>query len=189
MLAVKRLTAAEYFDFDAQAEGKLELWYGHPVAMAGASSRHNILALNVASGLLAQTRPKGCTTFPSDQRVRLPEGNYVYPDVSVACDPLYDDARPESLLNPVLLVEVVSESTAQTDRRDKLDAYTRLESVQGYWIFEQDRMFATEYTRQGDVWVVRTLHDPSDELVCTPLDLRLTLRDAYDAVPLDALDG
>ncbi len=185
MLATKRLTAFEYFDLDARHEGKLELWHGHPVAMAGASPRHNIIAANLLGNLWQQTRQRGCNTFPSDQRVGLPDGHYAYPDLSVACGPYYDEARPASLLNPALLVEIVSDSTAQTDRRDKLDAYTRLASVQGYWLIEQDRVFATCYTRQGEAWVVQTLHDPADELACAPLGLLLALADVYRDVPLD----
>lgn len=185
MLAVKRLTAAEYFDLDARADGKLELWCGHPVAMAGASPEHNIIAGNILAGVHRTARPHGCFTFTSDQRVAVASGTYTYPDASVACDPRYDDARPASLLNPVLIVEVASDSTAQIDRIDKLDAYTHLDSVQAYWIVEQDRMFATAYTRRGDVWVVETLRTQEAVLACPRPELSLTLAEVYEGLSFE----
>lgn len=184
MHAHRRLDSVEYLDFDAAHGGKHEFWHGHIVAMAGASPAHNILMLNIAAVLHGAARRRGCQAFPSDQRVRLPEGHYVYPDLSVACNPQYDEARPASLLNPLLLIEIVSDTTADTDRRAKLGAYTALASVEAYWLFEQDTPYATIYERRGDVWTVRVLHG-LDAVLTSPLfDTPFTFADLYAGVPL-----
>lgn len=112
--------------------------------------------------------------------------NYAYPDVSVACgEPQYADERPASLLNPVLLVEVVSDSTAEMDRRTKLEAYTQIESLQAYWIVEQDEPLITHYERRGDTWTVHFTRGLEATLHSAAFDLAVPMADLYDQVPLE----
>ncbi|PSQ73151.1 MAG: hypothetical protein BRD34_02820, partial [Bacteroidetes bacterium QH_6_64_77] len=108
---------------------------------------------------------------------------YVYPDVAVVCGPPeYTDESPPSLVNPELLVEVTSASTADRDHQDKLDAYLQLDSLQEYWIASPSRILITQYVRQDDEWVVRSVRNREAVLRCEALDIELDMDDIYALV-------
>ena len=185
-LAPRTCTVEAYLERDAAADDvRYEYDNGTLIPMAGAEPEHNQIKDNIAAELRIRLQPDGCWIMTSDQRVRVASG-YVYPDVVVACDPQYEDTRPKTLLNPELLVEVTSESTANRDLQDKLAAYTSLESVEEYWIVKPDRPLLTQYIRDGDEWRVRhhttldaTVHSP-------PFEATVRLRDLYRLVLNDA---
>jgi Uma2 family endonuclease len=189
MPAARKLTAADYLAYDASHPGKHEFWFGQIVAMAGASPRHSKLTFDLIRALGPALDARGCDGFSSDTRVRLPEGNYVYPDVTVACDPDFDDDRPPTLRNPLLIIEVSSPSTQHVDRTKKLAAYVQLPSLQVYWLFEQDERAVTLFDRSGDLWAIRYLHG-EDAVIETPLfDQTFALGDLYRRLGLDDLDS
>lgn len=179
-----RFTPEEYLARERQAEGKTEFLDGEIFAMTGASRRHNRIVLNVASSLDRQLKEKGCEVFASDMRVRVPAVDlYTYPDVAVACgEPRFEDAELDTLLNPVLIVEVLSKTTEGYDRGTKFAQYRTLPSLAEYLLIAQDRVHAEYFVRESDRWILtetdaiaRTLELPS--IGCT-----LALSDVYDRV-------
>lgn len=172
---LKPLTEFDYLAAEERASTKSEFLYGVIHAMAGASERHNIIALNFAAACHAARRGSSCRPFMGDMRLRLDGGNlYYYPDVLLVCDP--QDADPMFKSQPCLLAEVTSPSTEGIDRREKLGAYLKIPSLREYLIIAQDRMAVELYQRsasdQGSSWHYAQLGAAdSFTSVCMPLTL------------------
>ena len=194
-----RMTVEEYLAFDAAApEGeRYEYWDGvvvpvhgydetGTVAMAGASPAHNQITLNLSPALHGPMTGRGCRGGLGDQRVRTEEGRYSYPDVVFVCDePVYTDDVPPVLLNPTLLVEVASPSTAGRDRGRKLTAYTQIDSLVEYWMVEPDRPEVTRVVRQPDGWGLRFSLGLGATAASDALGVSVPLADVYRLVDLD----
>lgn len=147
------VTPEDYLALERKAEYKSEYFDGEIHAMTGASRKHNLINTNVLASLWSQLRGRGrCEVYPSDMRVRIPSANvYTYPDVVVVCDkPVFEDDHVDTLLNPTLLVEALSKSTANYDRTVKLGYYRTLESLAEYLLIAQDKYKVAQYTRQPD---------------------------------------
>lgn len=191
-LARQRLTEAEYLEIDRAAEFKSEFYAGELFAMAGGSPTHNVIAANVIRELGTQLKQRPCRVFPSDQRLKVSEtGLYTYPDVTVVCGELrLDDDRRDTLLNPTLIVEVLSESTEAYDRGDKFGHYRRLESLREYVMIAQDRPRMERYARQADSqeWLLTEVSDPQGVVTLASIGCELALAEVYDKVefPEDA---
>jgi len=185
-VAQRRLSVEEYLSLDAETdEGRYEYLDGRVWLLAGASPDHNLVKDNIQGELYSVLRPRGCRSFTSDQRVKISETRYVYPDVVVLCgEPEYTDESP-SLVNPELLVEVTSDSTSDRDHQEKLEAYLNLESLREYWIASPSRALITQYVRRGDEWVVRSVADRDARLRCDALDVGLPLDAIYALVDTD----
>src|SRR5947209_20458068 len=108
------VTPEEYLSLERQAEHKSEYYDGEIFAMTGASRKHNLITTNILGSLWQQLKGKPCEVYPSDMRVRVPSANlYTYPDIVVVCgEPQFEDEQVDTLLNPTLLIEVLSRSTA-----------------------------------------------------------------------------
>jgi Uma2 family endonuclease len=120
-------------------------------AMAGAREAHNLLVMNLLGELREQLRSRPCRPYPSDMRVRVKSSLFTYPDVTVVCgDPQFLDERRDTLLNPDLIVEVLSPSTEAYDRGRKFEHYKSLPSFREYFLLASDRVHADLYTRQPD---------------------------------------
>jgi Uma2 family endonuclease len=186
-VAQRRRSVEEYLELDADAEDlRYEYLDGRVWALAGATPSHNLVKDNIQGEFYLELRPQGCRSFTSDQRVKISETRYVYPDVVVVCGPPeYTDEAPPSLVNPELIVEVTSPSTAGRDHQDKLDAYLQLDSLQEYWIASPSRVLITQYVRQGDDWVVRSVRNRDATLHCEALDVTLSLDDLYALVDVE----
>jgi Uma2 family endonuclease len=185
----RRITPEEYLAIERKAEFKSEFYRGEMFAMAGASRRHNIVAWNIAQSLGPQLRGRKCEAYLSDMRVRVTAtGFYTYPDVTVGCGkPEFLDSREDTLLNPTVLVEVLSPSTETRDRGWKLDHYWRLESLQEYVIVAQARPHVVRYTRDADgEWRVKMFSNLSDGVELSSIDCKLTLAETYERVEFDA---
>ena len=183
-VARRHLTVEEYLELDADAdEVRYEYLDGRVWALAGAAPPHNLVKDNIQGEFYVALRPRGCRSFTSDQRVQLTEERYVYPDVAVVCGPPeYTDESPPSLVNPELLVEVTSASTADRDHQDKLDAYLQIDSLREYWIASPSRILITQYVRQDDKWVVRSVRNREAVLRCEALGIELDMDDIYALV-------
>jgi len=134
------VTPEQYLEIERKADYKSEYHSGQVFAMAGASREHNLLVGSIVRrlGNLLDGRP--CETYPSDMRVLVSAtGLYTYPDVSVACgEPEFLDGSLDVLLNPLLIVEVLSPSTESYDRGAKFALYQRLPSLQEYVLVSQN---------------------------------------------------
>jgi Uma2 family endonuclease len=175
---------AEYLARERVAETKSEYLNGEIVAMTGASRRHKLISLNIGAELRQQLRGNPCETYTGDMRVRVGvTGLYTYPDVVVACPPiLTEDAEDDTLLNPVMIAEVVSPAGEAYDRGEKFRQYRRLESLREYVLVAQDAARIERYARQGDVWVLSEVSGLDAVLSLDSIGCAVRLADAYDKV-------
>ena len=178
-----RLSPEEYLAIERQAEHKSEYVDGVLYAMAGGSERHNLIAGNLITELNIQLRQAPCRVYPSDLKVRAPNSKrFFYPDVSVVCgETQFADAEQDVVLNPILVVEVLSESTAAFDRGKKFQSYQQIESLQEYLLVSQDEHTVEHYLRQEDGHWLYTKVSGLDESIALPaMKCRLALRDIYN---------
>jgi Uma2 family endonuclease len=178
------ITFADYLAREERSSRKHEFVDGEMFAMSGATRRHNQLQSNLQllTGIAAK-RTTNCLVFGPNMRVYVEKRNCgYYPDLTVSCDPSDDDRL--FLLRPCFIVEVLSPATAHIDRREKRSAYETLPSLQEYLIVEQDRMRAHLHFRRAGAWLVRVLAQPDDIVICSCLNLRMTLHEIYDGVVL-----
>jgi Uma2 family endonuclease len=141
------LSFDEYLAFERRSLTKHELVDGRAYAMAGASFAHNVLVANIIGSLRSALEAGGCYTLPSDMKVRTASKAY-YPDASVVCGPpQFHDASEDVLLNPSILVEVLSDSTERIDRGEKLQAYTSMPSVTDYLLVASRRVRVEHFAR------------------------------------------
>lgn len=177
------LTPEEYLALERRAGQKNEYVDGTVFAMSGASLRHNTIVANVISELVQQLKGRNCRALPSDMKVRMPDSRrFFYPDVSVVCgEPQFHDERSDVLLNPTLIIEVLSESTAAFDRGDKFQAYQQLESLKEYLLISQDKKVVEQYVRQTrEVWSYTATVGPESSLYLPSIECTLSLGATYD---------
>lgn len=189
-LAQPVATPAEYLALERSAREKSEYVNGRIYAMAGASRVHNLIAGNVFGELRARLRGRPCETYMSEMRVKVQQtGMYTYPDVVALCgEPRLEDAELDTLLNPSVIVEVLSPSTESYDRGEKFAHYRRLETLQEYVLVEQVRRRIEHFRREGDHWVLTEISDAGGELTLSSLGCTLALADIYDRVEFPAAD-
>lgn len=178
--APKVVTEAEYLDFEDAHELKHEFVNGEIIAMSGCSDAHGTIAVNLALALGVALKGRPCRPISPDFRVCIDEtGLYAYPDVTVVCGPKrLTDRNPPSLLNPTVIIEVLSERTASYDRGAKFEHYRRCASVQCVLFVDSRRRAVTLNTRNADgTW---TLTDIDAGVVhLEVLGLELTLDEIY----------
>jgi Uma2 family endonuclease len=183
------LTPEQYLEIERKAEYKSEYYRGEMFAMAGASRAHNLLAGHLVRDLSQQLRAKPCELYPSDMRVRVGStGLYTYPDVVVVCgEPQFGDNQPDTLLNPTLLVEVLSSSTEAYDRGRKFQKYQTIDSLREYLMVASDCVSADLYTRQVDGrWLLTSVTRLEDTIELQSIGCSLTLSDLYEKIDLVA---
>ena len=185
------LTPEEYLEIERKAEFKSEYHKGEmfPLGgrnMAGAKEGHNLLVAQTVGELAQQFRRRPCRVYPSDMRVQIKSAEFVYPDVVAVCgEPQFVDAQRDTLLNPTLLVEVLSPSTEAYDRGRKFEYYKSIESLREYLLLAPDRVHADLYTRQNDGrWLLTSADNPDDIVTLESVGARLTLADLYEKVEL-----
>jgi Uma2 family endonuclease len=182
-----RISPEEYLALEREAEYKSEYLGGEIFAMTGASREHNLITTNIVGELRQQLKGKPCEVYPSDMRVKVQAaGLYTYPDVVVVCgDPLFEDDYVDTLLNPTLIVEVLSTSTESYDRGKKFGYYRTVESDTEYLLVAQDEYKVEQYVRQPDGrWLLSDIRslDGTVELLSVPC--AVSLREIYDRVVL-----
>ena len=186
-----RLTAEDYLDYERDSPTKHEFYDGEIFAMAGGSSAHNIITLNVGSELRSALRSRDCITYPSDMRVLCPTGLRTYPDCSVVCGPpdLEMIRGTETLRNPVVLVEILSPSTEAFDRGNKFAHYRTIRSLRGYLLVSQDCADLHYFSlREGIGWMLTDAAGVASSIDIYDLGLRLSLADVYAKVDLPPLE-
>ena len=185
MQALKQLepiSVADYLTGEPLSEVRHEYIGGTAYAMAGASEEHNTISLNIATALHAFLRGKPCRTFVNDLKVRLQVARqdiFYYPDILVACDPRDTDRYFKRF--PKVLIEVLSESTAHIDRREKLLSYTQIETLEEYVLVAQGPMEVTIFRRANN-WQPEILRQPEQQLRLASLDFSLPLSTVYEGV-------
>ena len=182
-----RLTPKEYLTLERTAEYKSEYLAGEIFAMAGASERHVSIVANLMYILVGQLKGRPCKAYSNDLRLKVSlTGLYTYPDIIVICGAsLFADEQKDTLLNPTVLIEVLSESTEAYDRGKKFDHYRTLASVSDYLLVSQDQHKIEHFVRQADNRWLFSAHTALDDVVeVTSIACTLPLQDVYDKVEL-----
>ena len=182
------LTPEEYLAWERKQPFKNEYHNGQIIAMSGASRAHNRITVDITIQLGNQLMDGECEVFAGDMRVRTsPTLSYFYPDVIVVCgEPRFEDDTFDTLLNPVLVIEVLSPSTAAFDRGEKFEHYKQIASLQEYILVSQDRVHVEHDQCQETQWIHNTFQGLEDTLSLASIECTLPLRAIYRRVMLDA---
>ena len=174
-------TPEEYLAMERGAPFKSEYRDGRILAMTGTTARHAQIVLNLGAELHTRFGDGPCSAFVNDLRVRIErENRYVYPDLVALCEqPRFEDGVLDTLMNPSLVVEVLSESTEAYDRGEKFAAYRRLESIAEYVLVAQDRIAVERYRREGDVWTFTAFESMDHILELASIDASVPLARIY----------
>jgi len=181
----------EYLDIERAGPIKHEYYRGEIFALAGSSEAHNLILTNILMSLGMQLRNRPCKVYPSDMRLKIPKtGLYTYPDVSIVCGtPHFDDAKQDTLLNPIIVIEILSPSTERYDRGKKFQNYRTVMSIQEYVLVSQDEYHIEHYTNQHDGnWLLATYDGRNTTVILKTIDCTLLLDDVYDKVDIVAFD-
>lgn len=172
------LTSKEYIIAERKATLKSEYLSGEIIAMSGASNEHNLITVNTVNSLYNQLADRGCRVYGSDMRVGINSGDsYFYPDVSVVSEKSrFEDSEFDTLLNPIVVEEVLSQSTEKYDRGAKFTRYQQMKSLKEYIQISQDQVRVEHYFRQGNMWKSNELISFEDVLPLLSVDAELPLQ-------------
>jgi Uma2 family endonuclease len=185
---VPRFTPEQYLAVERKAQFKSEFHNGFIEAMAGATREHNLIVGNLFSEIRARFKGRLCEVYTSGMRVWVgPARRYTYPNVVAVCGKReFQDSERDTLLNPMMIVEVLSPSTEKLDRGRKFADYRRLESLREYVIIDQEQVLVERYTRHGHQWLRTELNRLDDFLRLASIDCEVPLREIYARVlPLE----
>ncbi len=181
----KLITPEQYLAQERQAETKSEYLGGEMVPMLPVNHQHNLIAGNLLAALHPQLKQRPCEIFLGAMRLKVAAtGLYTYPDISVVCDEShFEDAEEDSLLNPTLIIKVLSKSTAAYDRGEKFEHYRKIPSLIEYLLIAQERCLVEHYVRQpDDRWLFSEASDLQDVIELPTIGCRLALADVYEDV-------
>ena len=177
------ISPEDYLRLEREAEFRHEYFQGEIRAMAGAGYAHNLICANLTGELYTQLRGKGCSVVGSDQRLQIMSGSaFVYPDLTVVCGKpeFNEDQRPDTLLNPTLLVEVLSPSTSLYDRSDKFMLYRQVPSLRQYLTLDAQAVHAELHTRDElGRWVLTETRDLTAVLDLSSIACQVALAEVY----------
>lgn len=178
------LTPAEYINWERKTVTKHEYLDGEIVAMSGASNAHNIITMNTSYQLYGQLLDRDCFVYASDMRVRVQASvSYFYPDIAVVCgEPRFEDDAFDTLLDPTVIIEVLSPSTAAYDPSEKFTRYQQIASLKEYILISQNRTHVEQHLRQENQWRATEFHRLDDVVPVTSIECELLLRHIYRRV-------
>lgn len=182
------ISPQEYLRLERRAEYKSEYVNGRIFAMGGASETHNLIAGNVFGELRQQLKDRPCRSYVSDMRVKVRSfGLYTYPDVVVVCgEPEFEDDEVDTLLNPKILVEILSPSTERYDRIAKTSYYRTIDSLAEHLLVAQDEMRLEQYARQRDgQWLFSEYLSLDAVVNLASIECTLKLSDVYDRITFE----
>ena len=182
------LSPEQYLAIERAAETRSEYFRGEMFAMTGASRNHNLIAGNVGRRLNEQFDDRPCEVYQTDMRVKVsPTGLYTYPDIVVTCGhPKFEDQSVDTLLNPQVVMEVLSPSTESWDRGKKFGNYRRIDSLREYVLISQDRMLVEKFARLPDgEWRLSEVSRPDDRLILDSIACSIKLSEIYARVEFD----
>jgi Uma2 family endonuclease len=175
----------EYLRLERLAEYKSEYLNGEIFAMTGASRKHNLITVNISRELSQQLKARPCEVYAVDMRVKVrASGLYTYPDVAVVCDePQFEDDCVDTLLNPTVLIEVLSPSTERYDRIAKSSYYRTIDLLAEHLLVAQDEIRLEQYVKQPDgQWLLFEYLGLEDVAQLTSIGCSLALLDVYDKI-------
>ncbi len=180
--ALTRLTISEYLAFEAGADIRHEFHQGEIFAMAGGTKNHGKIGSNIITELTLIERKKGCTTYNGDVKVRIEASDrFVYPEASVVCGTVETSPHDEnSITNPILIAEVLSDTTEAYDRGAKFRLYQQLPSFKEYLLIDQHRPVVTIYYRRDEkIWEMREVIGLDHTIYLQSLEAEITMADLY----------
>jgi Uma2 family endonuclease len=188
---IPTMTEAEYLEFERASEIKHEYLHGEVLAMAGASESHNLIIANLITAMKNQLRGHSCKVYPSDMRVKIDARTYTYPDIMVVCgDAKLADNVFDTLLNPMVIIEVLSSSTEAYDRGEKFRNYRKLASLKEYILVSQDSHHIDHYMLQDNgMWSFTDAEGPDATIELSSISCTLALTDVYEQVTFAENDG
>ena len=181
----KKLSEAEYLVVERRAEYKSEFYRGEMFAMAGAKYEHNRAKDNLAIALGAKLLGGSCFALTSDMRVKVPASHlYTYPDIVVVCGrPEFEDDVNDTLLNPLIIIEVLSDSTEKYDRGAKFRLYQPLSSLREYVLVAQDKPVCERFVRQSDdSWLLTYVVGLEAEFAFATVPVSIPLATIYSGI-------
>ena len=183
-----KITPEEYLTAERISELKHEFFDGTVFAMAGASKRHNQICSNLVRIIGNQVLKKPCSVYSSDMRVKSEvTKKYSYPDVASSCEnENFEDEEEDTLLNPILIIEVLSDSTEAYDRGDKFFHYRQIDSFVEYILVSQKSYHIERYIRQSNnAWLYSEFKAIGDKINLTSIDCTISIKEVYDKVKIE----
>lgn len=198
--ADKLYTVEEYLAFERASEEKHEYIDGKIIplredyeveAMAGASRRHNLIGTNTGTEIRFQLKGKNCETYISDMRVRTKPNRYAYPDVVIVCgEPQFADDEFDVLLNPTVVIEILSASTRFRDKTNKLEVYQKTDSLKECLLIEQTKIRVEHYIKQTPTqWLLRIYENAAETITLDSINCKISVVDVYAQVKFEAGEG
>jgi Uma2 family endonuclease len=191
LLKADYITPQEYIEMEIASDVKHEYFDGEVFAMAGATASHNRVAMSLSARLTMQLEATPCEPFGSDQRVKVEAtGIRTYPDLSIACEPRFENEKELDLLNPRVIFEVLSPGTAAYDRGEKFRHYRQIPSLQEYILIETERAHIEQFIRQENGGWLMLEYDGLDKtLQLSSVPCTLELREVYERITFEERDA
>ncbi|QTA84552.1 Uma2 family endonuclease [Desulfonema magnum] len=182
---VPMISEAEYLERERASETKNEYREGKMVAMSGASEKHCIIVVNVIGELGSQLKKKPCAAYLTNMRMKIERtGLYTYPDVMVVCgEEKFGDEKQDTLLNPDVIIEVLSDSTESYDRGKKFENYRKLDSLREYVLISQNSRKIEKYARtEKRQWLLTESDEKNPTIILESIGCELKLSEVYDKI-------
>lgn len=183
--SVRIYTETEYLEYDLHSEFKSEFFNGQIYAMAGACEKHNTISINIASELRTQLKNKPCKVYAGDMRIKVKSsGLFAYPDLLVVCpEQEFSGDKPDTLLNPVVIIEILSDSTESTDRGAKFSHYRQIPSLREYVLVGQNSQKIEKYhLNASSKWELEETTEENPQIELHSISCVLSLEEVYDKI-------
>jgi Uma2 family endonuclease len=187
-LPLPQWTYEEYLVYEASHPGRHEYYRGVIYAMSGGTRDHNIISGNIYVSLRTQMRGRSCMAYNSDMQVGFAnEEACFYPDIAAVCgEEQIQSFKGDRLLNPMVLLEVLSPSTENYDKKAKFETYQLIPSLTDYLLVRQDRVHVMHYSRQEEDWPSTIYRELTDEIDLPSIGCRLKLAEIYEGITWEA---
>ena len=183
----KTYTAEDYLKFDRRDAGKQEYSNGKVVSASGSSRRHNLIGSNTTIAIGSRVRGHKCEVYVNDMRVKLAPHNYCYPDVVVVNgEPAFEGKELDILLNPTVIVEIMSRATLNHDKTEKLDRYLAMESVREILLIKEEDMRVEHYHKQTqNQWTYKIYLNREDIISLESINCKISMGEIYSQIKFD----
>jgi Uma2 family endonuclease len=183
----KTYTAEDYLKFDKRDAAKQETSNGKAVNTGGSSRRHNLIGSNTTIAIGSRVRGHKCEVYVNDMRVKLAPHNYCYPDVVVVNgEPKFEGKELDILLNPTVIVEIMSRATLNHDKTEKLDRYLAMESVREILLIKEEDMRVEHYFKQTqNQWTYKIYGNREDIISIESVQCKISLSEIYSQIKFD----
>lgn len=182
------ITTDEYLRLERSAKTKSEYFNGEMFAMAGVTRNHQVICDNILVSIKSQLKSKPCIAFGSDLRIKTNKsGLYTYPDISALCgEEKFDDAQKDTLINPQLIIEVLSETTEAYDRGKKFALYRQIESLKEYVLVSQSNKKIEKFEKnETGFWTLSETNSDTDLLYLSAIGCELSVEEVYARIEFE----